>query len=76
MSDSRSRRRLRARTVAALNALAAAKTDGATSRAIAAACSTTVHSAAARLSWLRRLGFVRYNRERWCLADDDLFRGT
>lgn len=68
--------RLSARTVAALNELAASTTGGATSRAIAKACAMTVHSAAARLSWLRRFGPVRFNRERWCLADDDLFRDS
>lgn len=74
MNAPRQRIHLRARTVAVLNALAAAGPGAHLASSIADACGMPVHSASTRLGWLRRARIVAYTRGRWLLLDADLFR--
>lgn len=70
----RQRIHLRARTVAVLNALAAAGPGGHLAATLAANCGFSMESARSRLSWLKRARIVAYNGGRWRLLDADLFR--
>lgn len=67
---------LRARSTAALNALAAFGPGGATAEDVAKRCGQITRQVAASLSWARRGGLTRYDTlsAKWHLADDTLFK--
>lgn len=73
-TPARQRIHLRARTVAVLNALAAAGPGGHLASTLAASCGLPLQSATTRLSWLKRARIVAYASGRWRLLDVDLFR--
>lgn len=66
---------LKGRTTAVHNALADCGPGGAPSELLAQRCRISVRSAAQRLRWLQRVGFVRFvpAQRVWQLTDDSMF---